>query len=98
MIAQPFGLLAAALAVIALTVRSPTAHALWWGALSGVGSGVGTVSLYRGLAISPDETAALTFAIVAINGWNQLAVGLRPDVLSLDGLDVPAGAAAPAGQ
>ena len=25
---------------------------------------------------SAEETAALTFAIVAINGWNRLAVGL----------------------
>src|SRR5579872_2527224 len=38
---------------------------------------------------SQDEIAALTFAIVAINGWNRLAVGLRSDVLSLDGLDLP---------
>jgi len=38
---------------------------------------------------SPEETAALTLAIVAINGWNRLAVGLRSDVLSLDGLDLP---------
>jgi AhpD family alkylhydroperoxidase len=38
---------------------------------------------------SPEEIAALTFAIVAINGWNRLAVGLRSDVLSLDGLDLP---------
>ena len=36
-----------------------------------------------------EEIAALTFAIVAINGWNRLAVGLRSDVLSLDGLDLP---------
>ena len=47
---------------------------------------------------SPAETAALTFAIVAINGWNRLAVGLRSDVMSLDSLDLPAGPAAPAGQ
>jgi len=40
---------------------------------------------------SPEEIAALTFAIVAINGWNRLAVGLRSDVLSLDGLDLPNG-------
>jgi uncharacterized membrane protein len=39
-IAQPFGLVAAAVAVISLSGRSPTQHALWWGALSGVGSGV----------------------------------------------------------
>ena len=41
---------------------------------------------------SPEEIAALTYAIVAINGWNRLAVGLRSDVLSLDGLDLPDGA------
>jgi AhpD family alkylhydroperoxidase len=40
---------------------------------------------------APEEIAALTFAIVAINGWNRLAVGLRSDVLSLDGLDLPDG-------
>jgi AhpD family alkylhydroperoxidase len=39
-----------------------------------------------------EEIAALTFAIVAINGWNRLAVGLRSDVLSLDGLDLSDGA------
>jgi AhpD family alkylhydroperoxidase len=31
-------------------------------------------------AFSPDEVAALTFEIVAINGWNRLAVGLRTPV------------------
>jgi AhpD family alkylhydroperoxidase len=45
-----------------------------------------------------EEVAALTFAIVAINGWNRLAVGLRSDLLTLDGLDLPAEAAASAGQ
>jgi len=29
-----------------------------------------------------------------INGWNRLAVGLRSDVLSLDGLDLPGNASA----
>ena len=42
---------------------------------------------------SGEEIAALTFAIVAINGWNRFAVGLRSDVLSLDGLDLPDGTA-----
>ncbi len=42
----------------------------------------------------PQETAALTFAIVTINGWNRLAVGLRTDVMSLDCLDLPDGAGA----
>ena len=29
---------------------------------------------------SPEEIVELTFAIVAINGWNRLAVGFRSDV------------------
>jgi AhpD family alkylhydroperoxidase len=45
---------------------------------------------------SPAEIAVLTFAIVAINGWNRLAVGLRPDVMSLEGLDLRAAARQPA--
>jgi AhpD family alkylhydroperoxidase len=44
---------------------------------------------------SPEETVALTFAIVVINGWNRPAVGLRADVRSLDGLDLPEGADLP---
>ena len=44
---------------------------------------------------SAEETAALTLAIVAINGWNRLAVGLGSDVMTLDGLDLPGDAAAP---
>jgi alkylhydroperoxidase family enzyme len=29
---------------------------------------------------APEEIVALTLAIVAINGWNRFAVGLRADV------------------
>jgi|SRR5579875_3793633 len=47
-----------------------------------------------GAEFSPEEIAALTFAIVAINGWNRLAAGLRSDVMSLDGLDLPDGTGA----
>ncbi len=35
------------------------------------------------------EIAAVTFAIVAIDGWSRLAVGLGAEVTSLDGLDLP---------
>jgi drug/metabolite transporter (DMT)-like permease len=73
-IAQPIGLVTAAVAVIALSARSPTPHALWWGALSGVGSAVGTVSLYRGLAIAPMSvvaplSAVLSAALPALAGF-----------------------------
>lgn len=40
-------------------------------------------------AFSPEQIAALTFAIVAINGWNRLAIGLGADATTLDGLDLP---------
>src|SRR5215203_3808030 len=50
MIAQPFGLLAALAAVALLPSPTQTSPTLWWGALSGLGSGVGTIALYRGLA------------------------------------------------
>jgi drug/metabolite transporter (DMT)-like permease len=73
-IAQPFGLIAAAVALAVLGARSPTAHALWWGALSGVGSGVGTVSLFRGLAIARMSvvaplSAVLSAALPALAGF-----------------------------
>jgi drug/metabolite transporter (DMT)-like permease len=64
-IAQPFGLIAAAVAVLALSARSPTPHALWWGALSGVGSAVGTVSLYRGLAVARMSVVAPLSAVLS---------------------------------
>ena len=38
---------------------------------------------------SAREAAALTFAVVAINSWNRLAVGLGADVTSLDGIETP---------
>jgi AhpD family alkylhydroperoxidase len=43
---------------------------------------------------SPQDVAALTFAVVAINSWNRLAVGLGADVVSLDGIEAPLTAAA----
>jgi AhpD family alkylhydroperoxidase len=37
-----------------------------------------------------EEVAELTFAVVAINAWNRLAVGLRSDVTGLEGIEHPA--------
>jgi AhpD family alkylhydroperoxidase len=44
-------------------------------------------------AFSPQDAVALTFAVVAINSWNRLAVGLGADVTSLDGIEAPLAAA-----
>ena len=38
---------------------------------------------------SAQDVAALTFAVVAINSWNRLAVGLGAGVTSLDGIEAP---------
>jgi len=43
---------------------------------------------------SAQDVAALTFAVVAINSWNRLAVGLGAEVTSLDGIEAPLTAAA----
>jgi drug/metabolite transporter (DMT)-like permease len=64
-ITQPFSLAAAGLAVVALPPRAATAGILLWGALSGVGSGVGTVALYRGLAVARMSVVAPVSAVVS---------------------------------
>jgi drug/metabolite transporter (DMT)-like permease len=87
-IAQPFGLIAAAVAVIALSARSPTPHALWWGALSGVGSGVGTLSLYRGLAVARMSVVAPLSAVLsaALPALAGLLLGEHLKVLAWAGI------------
>jgi drug/metabolite transporter (DMT)-like permease len=96
-IAQPLGLVAAAIAIIIFSARSPTPHALWWGALSGIGSGVGTISLYRGLAVARMSvvaplSAVLTAALPALAGlllgehltavaWAGIAIAMPAIVL-----------------
>jgi uncharacterized membrane protein len=64
-IAQPFGLVAVAVTVIALSARPPTVGILWCSALSGIGSGIRTVALYRGLAVARMSVAAPLSAISA---------------------------------
>jgi drug/metabolite transporter (DMT)-like permease len=104
-VAQPFGLIAAAVAVIALAARTPTPHALWWGALSGVGSGVGTVSLYRGLAVARMSVVAPLSAVLsaALPALAGLLLGEHLKVLAWAGIAVALPAVAlvslqPAGQ
>lgn len=62
---QPIGLIAAIVAVIVLGARSPTPSALLWGAFSGIGSGVGTIALYRGLTVGRMSVVAPLSAVLA---------------------------------
>jgi drug/metabolite transporter (DMT)-like permease len=64
-IAQPFGIVAAAIAIFALSAHSPTSATLWWGALSGVGSGIGTVALYWGLSVTRMSIVAPISAVLS---------------------------------
>lgn len=71
--AQAMGLIAAGAAVLLLTHTGPSESTLLWGALSGVGSGVGTFALYHGLSIGRMSlvatlSAVLTAVIPAIVG------------------------------
>ncbi len=62
---QFFGLVAAAIAVLIFPSHAPTHSALLWGALSGVGSALGTLTLYRGLAIGRMSVVATLSAVVS---------------------------------
>ncbi len=43
-------------------------------------------------ALEPELLELVRIRASQLNGWNRLAVGLRSDVTSLDGLDLPDGA------
>src|SRR6266568_3907901 len=51
LVQQPFSLLATIIVWAVYRPSGPTAAALGWGALSGLGNGLGTLALYRGLAL-----------------------------------------------
>jgi drug/metabolite transporter (DMT)-like permease len=75
-IAQPFGLVAALLALVLFHGESPGVAALLWGSVSGVGSGLGTVVLYRGFAIGRMSVVAPLSAIVTAVVPALVGIGL----------------------
>jgi uncharacterized membrane protein len=90
LIVQPLGLVAAAVALVLFRGAGPSTAALLWGALSGVGSGIGTISLYQGLAVGRMSvvaplSAVLTAALPAVVG---LATGERLSAVGWVGLAV----------
>lgn len=93
-IGQPFGLVAALVALTFARGQGPAAGPLLWGALSGVGSGVGTVILYRGLTLGRMSVVAPLSAVVTsvVPVLVGLALGERLAALPLAGvvLAVPA--------
>lgn len=87
-VAQVLGLLTAGVAVILFPGTGPSGSVLEWGALSGVGSALGTLSLYRGLSAArmsavATVSAVLTAVIPVIVG---LALGNRLRIAAVVGI------------
>ena len=85
---QTVGIAAALVAVAAMPGSGPAITELSWGAVSGIGSGIGNAALFRGLArgqmsIVAPLSAVLTAALPALVG---LASGDRLSVLGWVGL------------
>ncbi|MGW4489745.1 EamA family transporter [Amycolatopsis sp. NPDC004368] len=64
-LAQPWSLLAALVAVVVMGPRAPLPEELVWGAVSGLGTAVGTFALYRGLATARMSVVAPVSAVLA---------------------------------
>jgi drug/metabolite transporter (DMT)-like permease len=93
---QVVGVLTALVAVLPLG-GTPTAHVWAWGALSGVGSGIGNVCLLRGLAVGRMSvvaplSAVITAALPAVVGllggdrltwWGWAGIGLALPAVAL---------------
>lgn len=93
-IAQPFGLAAALVGVVILRTGSPSPSVLEWGALSGVGSGVGTTALYWGLSAGAMNVVSPLAAVISavVPALVGVALGERLSLLAVVGivLAVPA--------
>ena len=93
-IAQSFGLLTPVIAVLAGHPAAPSDATRWWGALSGVGSGIGILALYWGLSagsmsVVAPVSAVLAAALPALVGL-LLGERLAPVALAGIALVVPA--------
>ena len=82
---------AAALAWVALLAvggPGPTVHAVAWGLASGLGGGIGTTMLYRGLARGQMSVVGPVSAVAAagVPVVAGVAMGERPTVLALAGV------------
>lgn len=87
-VAQVMGLGAAVLATVLIGGGRPDRWVLIWGAASGLGNGVGTLSLYRGLASGRMSLVATVAALlnVVLPAIAGLVLGHRPTPLAWIGL------------
>jgi drug/metabolite transporter (DMT)-like permease len=99
-LSQGCGLVAASIAVLVVPGVGPTTPVLLWGALGGVGSGIGNASLYRGLArgrmgvvapLSAIATAAVPALIGILLGERLTALAIIGVVLALPAIALVSG-------
>jgi drug/metabolite transporter (DMT)-like permease len=85
---QPVALAAALLGLLLFRWSGPAPAALGWGAASGLGSGVGILALYRGLAIGEMTVVATLSGVLTalIPAGVGLALGNRPAPVQLAGM------------
>jgi len=88
LLAEPFGLASALVGLWLIPWTGPTGASLAWGAMSGVGGGLGILALYRGLAVGRMSVVApvagvLTALLPALAGF---AFGNRPGLIALLGM------------
>lgn len=87
--------------IVAFSTTNAGTGDLVWGAIAGIGGGLGLATFYRALALGPMSTAAALTALVsaAVPVLAGLALGDRPAALTLIGigLAVPAGVLVAAG-
>jgi len=86
-VVQAVGAVCVLLAAL-LFAGDPSAASLWWGVLSGLGSGLGTAFLYRGLATGRMSVVAPLSAVGAavLPVLVGVAAGERPEVVAWVGI------------
>ncbi|MFD7025568.1 EamA family transporter [Promicromonospora sukumoe] len=90
-VAQVGGTVLSVAAVPLLPAGDPTAAALWWGALSGVGTGVGVAYLYRAMSRGPMSVVAPVSDVAGVAIPVVVGVVLlheRPSSLAYTGIAV----------
>lgn len=93
-VGQSVGLISAGLAIVLLRASWPHASQLTWGALSGVGSGIGTLALYHGLAVGRMSVVATLAAVLTVILPAAVGIALGNHISPLNGVGIAAAAPA----
>jgi uncharacterized membrane protein len=85
---QPFALLVTVIALVVVPGSGPTTEALIWGAVSGIGGGLGTLALYRGLAVGQMSLVAPLSAVLTALVPAAVGLGLGDRLSLIEGVGI----------